>query len=378
MRHARVAVNAVAASSGGAISFAASLLPHLAREMPNLTVFATSPRLASLREVGIRVVLPFGRRNRALPLRLIWEQAQLPSLLGEFDVLCGLGGFAVRRSPIPQAVVHHNALHFQARHLYQTPREQIRIAIERAYLACTLPKADRIFLLSNAARSAMSQSFFKRFDERVSVVHAAVPPFIATEDNEFPLKCEMCHERGFVLVVASWYPHKGLGTVTDGYRAAATAGDMPHLVIIAQDAPYRYVRRLKERLEGEARVRNDIHLFGGQSRGSVANAFRQAIALVSAATVESFPLTPVEGMMFAKPLILSDIPAHREVAGDAALYFSAGDAAQLASRLHSVVAKDVAEAMGRQSAIRGRQFTWSSAARSVASELSAIARPRTV
>ncbi len=52
-------------------------------------------------------------------------------------------------------------------------------------------------------------------------------------------------------------------------------------------------------------------------------AYAHALCLVSPSLAEGFGLPVMEAMQYGAPAIISDIPAHREVAADAALYFDA-------------------------------------------------------
>ena len=46
--------------------------------------------------------------------------------------------------------------------------------------------------------------------------------------------------------------------------------------------------------------------------------------LLSASTYEGFPISILEAMRYHIPLMLSNIPPHREVGGESALYFELG------------------------------------------------------
>jgi glycosyltransferase involved in cell wall biosynthesis len=78
-----------------------------------------------------------------------------------------------------------------------------------------------------------------------------------------------------------------------------------------------------------------VHHISGVSRATVATLYRRASLYVSASALEAFPLTPYEAMSFGVPCVLSDIPTHREVAGDAAIYFGLGDAESLSYALRN-------------------------------------------
>jgi len=78
---------------------------------------------------------------------------------------------------------------------------------------------------------------------------------------------------------------------------------------------------------------------------------RTASAWVSLSSTEGFGLALAEALAVGLPVVCSDIPAHREVAGDAALYVPGGDTAAAASAI-SRLAQDVA--LRRRLSIAGR------------------------
>lgn len=63
-----------------------------------------------------------------------------------------------------------------------------------------------------------------------------------------------------------------------------------------------------------------LHHFGYLADGRVAALYRDATAVVMPSLYEGFGLPLVEAMAFGVPLVCSDIPVLREVAGDAALF----------------------------------------------------------
>jgi glycosyltransferase involved in cell wall biosynthesis len=80
-------------------------------------------------------------------------------------------------------------------------------------------------------------------------------------------------------------------------------------------------------------------------------------------TVEGFGLPVGEAMALGTPVVVSNTPALREVAGDAALAFEASDPTQLAKALTRLLAD---ENLRREMAARGQrrasQFRWPQAA----------------
>lgn len=66
---------------------------------------------------------------------------------------------------------------------------------------------------------------------------------------------------------------------------------------------------------------------------------RTALATVNPSTYEGYGLAVAESLAYGLPTLASDIPAHREVAGEAALYFPPGDARVLADHLTRICAE---------------------------------------
>ena len=62
-------------------------------------------------------------------------------------------------------------------------------------------------------------------------------------------------------------------------------------------------------------------------------------ALVSASLYEGFNLPPLEAQSLGIPVILSDIPVHREVYGDSALYFNSDSSEELEAAINKLNSK---------------------------------------
>ena len=74
-------------------------------------------------------------------------------------------------------------------------------------------------------------------------------------------------------------------------------------------------------------------LTGFVSDETLACLYAGAVIVRIAVEVRGFGLPAVEAAAAGTPLVLSDIPAHRETLGEAAAFFPPGDAQALAERL---------------------------------------------
>ncbi len=78
-------------------------------------------------------------------------------------------------------------------------------------------------------------------------------------------------------------------------------------------------------------------------------------------TVEGMPISLIEAMSYAKPVLMSDIPENLEVAGGIARTFRTGDAEDLARGLRSMIGSGEEELtmMGRSGREKvAAEYTW--------------------
>ena len=119
----------------------------------------------------------------------------------------------------------------------------------------------------------------------------------------------------------------------------------------------------------------DVVLPGFVSDEALACLYTGAAVVALPSLAEGFGLPAVEAAACGAPVVLSDIPAHRETLGDDALFFPPRDAAVLAERIRHLLGSDM---LRRSLAERGRErvarYTWDAAAGSLRTLLHEAAR----
>jgi glycosyltransferase involved in cell wall biosynthesis len=232
-----------------------------------------------------------------------------------------------------------------------------------------LSLAARLFTVSEAARVALTAQL-KLAPERLPVVPEAPDPvFYPRSPHESALELEQLGlapgERPFVFA-GGISPHKNIQTLLAAHAELRTREPAaPRLVIVGDLETEVYVSAASSVRSEIARLglEDAVLLPGFVSDEALACLYSEATALVIPSLGEGFGLPAVEAAACGAPAILSDLPAHRESLGDAALYFPATDIRALTAALARVAADGELRAQmsdrGREAASR---MSWDDAA----------------
>jgi glycosyltransferase involved in cell wall biosynthesis len=171
------------------------------------------------------------------------------------------------------------------------------------------------------------------------------------------------------LFVGTLEPRKNLATLLDAWRELRNdcrdgGGGAPPLLLCGPRG-WR-ARELRRRL-AEAEAEGWLRWLGYVSPTELAALYRGAAVVALPSLYEGFGMPAVEALAAGAPLVLSDLPVFREVAGDAALYAPANRPDLWRDRLRQVLGD---ETLRRDLARRGRrratQFDWRRAAAATA------------
>jgi len=133
--------------------------------------------------------------------------------------------------------------------------------------------------------------------------------------------------KGYLLCVARFVPEKGLHDLIAAHKQSG--GSLP--LVIAGDADHdsQYCRSIK----AESEASDNIILTGFISGNELAEVFSNAKVFVLPSYHEGLPIALLEAMSFGLDPLISDIPAHTEVALASNCYFPVGNIERLAGEL---------------------------------------------
>lgn len=166
----------------------------------------------------------------------------------------------------------------------------------------------------------------------------------------------------YILMVSRLIPHKGAHYLIDAWKKAQE--EKPELLqgkklVIVGDGYYtdEYVTMLKAKAIG-----NESIVFTGFQTGEKLKAlYSFAQIQVHPSDNEGLPMCVLEGMSFARPVILSNIPEHRDLNGDPDSLFQYGSVNGLKNKIISFLSLPQNELSQKGNTNRHtieKQYTW--------------------
>ncbi len=242
-----------------------------------------------------------------------------------------------------------------------------------AYLGGIVPgvvqRADRVLAVSAfTAREVVERLHIP--PERVVVVPNGVegrfrpyPPGERAEARVAVAGLVGSADQPYLLAVGTLEPRKNYPTLLRAYARLRAAG-LPHTLVIAGRQGWRF--------DPIFETVQELHLAGQVQFGSPPDdllpaLYNAADAVVAPAWYEGFGLSVLEGMACGVPVVASDIPPHRDVAGDAIWYADPGNVLALADAITAALDADATTRATRRAAGLARAATmgWGDAARTL-------------
>ncbi len=223
------------------------------------------------------------------------------------------------RLPVPYTLTVHDlrSLDFRGASL-------VRRAVGRRVLSSAITRARRVLCVSDAVRARIVDEFPSA---------ASRLDLIGNGEDHLPLLPRSPSTSPFMLHVGHVEPRKNLALIIeamDRYPA------LPRLVLAGAskgDAAARLLAVAEHRgLAGK------IEMLGPVSDEELAHLYSTAACAVFPSVLEGFGIGPAEALRAGCPVAASAIPAHLEVSGDGATYFSPSGPDEFARAVMACVA----------------------------------------
>ena len=366
-------INALSASAGGGLTYVRNVLPRLASRDGVRTTLLVGGVLRNEIPESTRIKILQEEHPGDSARRFWYEQRRLPQIIrhSEADVLLSTGNFALLRSPVPQILLSRNALYTSA-DFFRDMRERgdyrlwIDTEIKGALARWSVRVADYTVAPSATFASELQQWTGK---EVVSIHHGFDRE--AFFQDQTPLRPDVQTQLAAtdgtfrVLFVSHYNYYRNFETLI---RATAILKERlrPRAVrllltckLVSKDNPGTYQADKAAELVRQLRLTDEVVDFGALPYAALHNLYRSCNVYATPAYAETFAHPLVEAMASGLPVIASDLPVHREICGDAALYFPRFAQEILAQRIMQVSdSGEQCAAMREMGISRSRYFSW--------------------
>ncbi|HEY6337914.1 MAG TPA: glycosyltransferase family 1 protein [Candidatus Sulfotelmatobacter sp.] len=366
-------MNALAASAGGGLTYVRNVIPQIAaRNDAMATVLLDAGLRQEFQGLSNVKFLEWQGSSRAA-LRFWLEQRVVRKLASSSgaDVLLSAGNFAVWNSSLPQLLLSRNSLYISRdfdNDLRQRGETRLWIdtRLKAQFAKWSIHAAERVV--------APSQSFAEELKGWTGVPISAIHHGFDHDrfvQNPYPLpdvvrKKLDCTDNALRLLFVSHYNY---------YRNFETLiRALPYLRRELAPRPLRLFLTCKlepganpgayrpERAAGLVRQLNleeEVVQLGAVPYSLLHHVYRSADIYVTPAYAESFAHPLVEAMSSGLPVVASDLAVHREICGQAGVYFQRFSAEQLAQQVLSVASSaELANRLAQVGTTRVSAFSW--------------------
>jgi glycosyltransferase involved in cell wall biosynthesis len=241
-------------------------------------------------------------------------------------------------------------------------------------------RAKRVFTVSSSSRAAVARRFGIP-SSRLAVVPEAADPIFhprGVRESEAVLQRLGLEPGRFIVYAAGISPHKNVETLLRAHAGLCRRGaESPRLVVAGdlEDRSYMSAVEAIQRAIGQLGTRRHVVLPGFLPDEELASLYSAAGAVAVPSLAEGFGLPAVEAAACGSPLVLSELPAHRETLDGAALFFDPEDAGALQDRLARVLGNgDLRRRLEAQALERAGRLTWDASAERLRELVTEVAR----
>jgi glycosyltransferase involved in cell wall biosynthesis len=369
-------INSLAASAGGGLTYIRNVLPHLAAARDLRVTVALAP---SLREEFCSSDSLNFLELEVPPARRFWyEQRALPALIRRcgVDILLSAGNFALRKSPVPQVLLSRNSIYTSA-DFYRDllSRHEYRMWLDTRVRAVLARKsifwADATVAPSEAFAADLRRRMGLGLEgNKIQTIHHGFDHDAFTRDST-PLSADVEQKLGAadgflkILFVSHYNYYRNFETLIRALPLlrGGCGGRSVKVLLTCKLAPGEnpgsYRTESIARLVKDRGVSNMLIELGSIPYGQLHQLYRRADVYVSPAYTETFAHPLVEAMASGVPVVASDLPVHREICREAALYFPRFSPQALADRVVEVVSSpDETARLSACGVARSAAFSW--------------------
>jgi glycosyltransferase involved in cell wall biosynthesis len=324
--NSRICINALALRTGGGLSYVAELVPHIQRlhGAHATRVLVTRSQLQTLGWAKADGIVQFPSVLHRPLIRLVFESLVLPWALILWRcrsvLMCGNVGLLL--CPVRQVIVQHASYKAALASRELLPRLKWRMLYLLGRASSSL--ADTVIYVSDALQKELVALGFPPGQ----VIHHGANPIFHALDREVVVRSASSRyatSQSVMLCVSDVYAHKNLALALRVLEAVRNTA-RPAMELVIAGAPVEPVEvALLKRVAAELGVFRQLHMIGTVTREELRDLYNAAEVVLAPSAAESFGMPLLEALRCGAPVVCSNIPAFREIAGETGFYFDPDD-----------------------------------------------------
>ena len=333
----RIIVNAISANTGGIVTYTTNIVDYLARENLEAIVYVPLGFVPSPPEGSSIEIKPLAKQFWGPVHRFLWEQTGWRRVIKESgaDVLFSSANYGVLFPPIPQVLLVQGEIYlnpvYREKVLPNLSWKERVSAYLRRHLMLWSARCSRKTVFPSQVALEAAADYDNKLMDTASVNYLGVNPRFDVHKKRRSWRADGVTR---LLYVSVYYPHKDPMTLVKATRLLNERGSRAITHITMEPHDFHTWDHADAELSALLDPKHSEYLkLGRINHVMLSNALQEFDAFVFPSMAETFGFPMVEAMRAEVPLIVSDIPIHREICGDAALYFRLGDPDDLATRV---------------------------------------------
>jgi len=188
-----------------------------------------------------------------------------------------------------------------------------------------------------AITKTIAEEIEEKYKRKVNVIPNGVDKAKRVSNTDV-LNVYNLEKQKYILAVGRFVPEKGLHILIDGFNMVQTPS---YKLVIVGDADHedKYSLGLKEK----ARENSNIVLTGFITGKPLEQLYSHAGLFVLPSYYEGLPIVLLEALSYGLPVVVSDIPANKEVKLPAERYFKCGNVTDLREKMEILLKKGLSK-----------------------------------
>ncbi len=225
----------------------------------------------------------------------------------------------------------------------------------QAVIASAVYRSTKIIVPSKTVKADLLKSYRNVNPSKVEVTYEG--PI----ENSSKTKTKPRVEGKYFLRVGNFYPHKNVENLIAAFKDfifdSYDNKDARLVLVGKKDYFWNKISNVISR----SNIENNIVFIDNPSDQDLTALYENAVATIVPSFMEGFSLTAVEAMFCGSLLVASDIPVHREICGDSAIYFNPKDTNDMRQKIGFAfsLVESSREDLIIQAKKQSEKFSWS-------------------